>query len=151
MAEAKIEIKAGGAEFTASGDQQWVGEQLDKFWENAGKLASIPLERPDSGGGDKGGSGKLDTGIGRKSLATHLKEKGATSNQTKKFFQTAIWLGQTQGKHKITTREVTDALREAHQSRLSNPAQSLNNNVNKGYCEKDGNQFFVTEEGKPAG
>jgi hypothetical protein len=147
MAEAKIELKAGGAEFAATGDQQWVSEQLDKFLENVRKLASVPPES-ESEAGDKSGSRKPHGAQGRKSLATHLKEKGATSNQTKKFLQTAIWLGENQGKHKMTTRDVTDALKEAHQSRLGNPAQSLNNNVNKGHCEKDGNQFFVTEEGK---
>jgi hypothetical protein len=148
MAEAKIEIKAGGAEFSASGDQQWVSDQLDKFFENASKLASIRPESEDGAEDDRRASGKSDTATPKKTLATHLKEKGATSNQIKKFLQTAIWLGKTKGKDRLTTREVSDALKAAHQSRLGNPADCLNQNVTKGYCEKDGKEFFVTEEGK---
>ena len=32
--------------------------------------------------------------------------------------------------------------------KLSNPSDSLNSNVGKGYCEKDGKHFFVTPEGR---
>jgi hypothetical protein len=143
MAEAKIEIKAGGAEFSASGDQQWVSEQLDKFLQNASKLASVA---PEPKNGENGGSGKPDAAQGKKTLATHLNEKGATTNQVKKFLQTAIWLT-AKGKTQMTTNDVTKALRDARQTRISNPAECLNQNVKKGHCEKDGNQFFVTEEG----
>ena len=78
MAEAKIEIKAGGTEFSASGDQQWVTEQLDKFFANVSKLASTrPTSESDTPGETARGSGKPDGAEGRKSLATHLKDKSA--------------------------------------------------------------------------
>jgi hypothetical protein len=43
---------------------------------------------------------------------------------------------------------VSKALNDANQKRLGNPAECLNQNVAKGYCEKDGKQFFVTDDGK---
>jgi len=48
----------------------------------------------------------------------------------------------------LTTGDVSKALKDSNQSRLGNPSQCLNDNVSKGYCEKDGKQFFVTQEGK---
>ena len=150
MADAKIEIKAGGAEFSATGTPDWVTKQLDKFFDNASKIASISRSTPDDGGGGGKRNGQPDKTLGHKTLATHLKEKGASTNQTKKFLQTAIWL-ESKGKKEMTTADVTKALKDAHQSRLANPADCLNKNVNKGYCEKEGKQFYVTEEGRNAG
>lgn len=46
------------------------------------------------------------------------------------------------------TSDVTKALKDSNQTRLGNPSDSLNQNVTKGYCEKDGKEFYVTEEGK---
>jgi hypothetical protein len=153
MPEAKIEIKAGATEFSASGDEKWVGEQLDKFLENAPKLARISPTEPTgggNGGGNRGGTGKPISTSSGKSLANHLKDRGATTSQVKKFLQTAVWL-ESKGKQRMTTRDVTNALKDAHQSRLGNPADCLNQNVTKGYCEKDGKEFFVTEEGRNQG
>jgi len=150
MADAKIEIKAGGAEFSATGSPDWVSKQLDKFFENASKIASIPTPKSDEDGGGDKRDGQVNKTIGHKTLATHLKEKGASTNQTKKFLQAAIWL-EAKGKREMTTGDVTKALKDAHQSRLGNPADCLNKNVNKGYCEKEGSQFYVTEEGRNAG
>jgi hypothetical protein len=48
----------------------------------------------------------------------------------------------------MKTGDVTKALKGAHQSRIGNPADCLNQNVQKGYCEKDGGEFFVTDDGK---
>jgi hypothetical protein len=146
MSEAKIEIKAGGAEFHATGDQDWVAEQLDKFLANAAKIATLPSVDQDGGGKTPGGT-KGDAAIANKPLATFLKERSATTSQVKKFLATAIWLD-AKGRHRMTTGDVTNALKDANQTRLGNPADCLNKNVGKGLCEKDGNQFFVTEGGK---
>jgi hypothetical protein len=149
MPEAKIEIKAGGAVFHATGDQDWVSEQLDKFMENAAKLAAVTAVEDEDGSGGSATStnGKKTSGIAAKPLATFLKERGATTNQTKKFLATAIWL-ETKGQKRLSTSDVSKALRDSNQTKLNNPSECLNQNVKKGFCEKDGKQFFVTEDGK---
>lgn len=88
-----------------------------------------------------------DSQIAEKTLSTFLKEKNVTSNQVKKFLATAIWL-EAKGKQRMTTGDVTKALKDSSQTRLGNPSDSLNQNVTKGFCEKDGKEFYVTEEGK---
>ncbi|MBS0154490.1 MAG: hypothetical protein JSS38_07840 [Nitrospira sp.] len=88
-----------------------------------------------------------DPAIAGKTLRAFLEEKGATKNQVKKFLATAVWL-EAKGKNRMQTGDVSKALREASQPRLSNAAQCLNQNAKKGYCEKDGGQFFVTDDGK---
>lgn len=88
-----------------------------------------------------------DPQIAAKTLAVFLKEKNATRNQVKKCLATAIWL-EAKGKQRMTTSDVTKALKDSNQARLGNASDCLNQNVSKGYCEKDGKEFFVTDEGK---
>ena|SRR5437867_1753872 len=147
MSEAKIQIKSGAAEFQASGDQDWVGQQLEKFLESAAKLAAVvpqPNASPDAlTNGPSGGQGS----IGGKALASFLKDRGATMNQVKKFLSTAIWL-HAKGHKRLSTSDVSKALKDSNQTKLNNPSDCLNQNVKKGFCEKDGNQFFVTGDGQ---
>jgi len=148
MSEAKIEIKTGAAEFHASGDQDWVGQQLEKFLESAAKLAAVAVpQQDDSDGSLINGRGDSKTGIGSKALASFLKERGATTNQVKKFLSTAMWL-HAKGHKRVSTSDVSKALKDSNQTKLNNPSDCLNQNVKKGFCEKDGNQFFVTEDGQ---
>ncbi|MDQ6860812.1 MAG: hypothetical protein M3032_06615 [Verrucomicrobiota bacterium] len=156
MSEATIDIKAGGAEFRATGNQDWVGKQLDKFLENAAKIAAVaplPTDTDGStgGGGNSGASGNgssqnTNAGVARKPLATYLKEQNATTNQVKKFHATAIWL-HAKGAARLNTTDVSKALKASNQTKINNPSDCLNQNVKKGLCEKDGNQFFVTDDG----
>jgi hypothetical protein len=81
-----------------------------------------------------------------KSLATYLSEKQANSNQTSRFLATADWL-RLRGVTPLTTKAVTEALRNNNQSRLGNAADILNKNAAKGLLEKDGKNFFITPEG----
>jgi hypothetical protein len=97
--------------------------------------------------GAEGGTDTAKTHVVSGPLATHLKAMGATTNQVSKFLATAIWL-HDKGTAKLSTSDVTKALKDSSQSRLTNPAECLNKNVAKGYCEKDGKQFYVTEEGR---
>ena len=48
----------------------------------------------------------------------------------------------------MSTSEVTKALSENNQKGLSNPSDCLGKNVAKGFCERDGGQFFVTDAGR---
>ncbi len=60
---------------------------------------------------------------------------------------TAVWC-ESKGKNRLKTNDVTAALRNANQAKLNNAADCLNQNVSKGYCEKEGKEFYVTQEGK---
>lgn len=81
-----------------------------------------------------------------KSLATYLSEKQAHSNQVLRFLVTADWL-RLKGVTPLTTKAVTDALRNNNQSRLGNAPDVLNKNAAKGLVEKEGKTFFITSEG----
>jgi hypothetical protein len=134
-------------EFLGEGGEKWVSAQLHKILEKAPTVQKIParsdLDTPveEHGEGDTKHSGNHVT------LARFLQEKKAGSNQVKRFLATAEWLT-ARGNGKVRTGDVTKALKDSHQGRLSNPADCLNKNVAKGYCEKDGKQFFVTPEGR---
>ena len=150
MSEAKVDIQIGHIHFSGTGEQDWIAKQLDKILSQAEKL--VKLVPPDDGNEKNGaerGSMKPDTSIATKTLPAFLAEKHASGKQVKKFLATAVWL-EAKGQDRIQTKDITSALKAAHQSRIGNPAECLNKNVSKGYCEKDGKQFFVTDEGKKA-
>ena len=148
MSEAKIEMKVGQITFSGQGEQEWVAKQLDKILAQAEKLVNLAPEEHDEESRDSGKKpmGK-DNSIAAKTLPAFLHEKGANSNQVKKFLVTAVWL-EAKGQNRLQTRDITKALKDAHQSRIGNATECLNQNVSKGYCEKDGKQFFVTDDGK---
>lgn len=154
--DSKIEITIGNLTFKGKGTEDWLSIQLDKILEKAEALTSIPQEPVptqnsalvnDDKKENEIGDSILDNEIGSKPLATFLKEKNATSPQVNKFLATAIWL-HARGSKYLTTKNVTQALRDAQQKRLSNASDCLNQNVRKGLCEKYGSQFFVTPQGK---
>jgi hypothetical protein len=147
MPDVKIQIKIGSIEFSGEGEKGWIGQQLDKILTNAQKLATLAAPLAGSGSGGKRHPTGADPSIAQKTLAAFLKEKNATSNQNNKFLATAVWL-EAKGSSRMTTTDITKALRDSNQSRLGNPSECLNQNVGKGYCEKDGKQFFVTDDGK---
>lgn len=145
----KIEIRVGNIEFSGEGDQVWLGTQLDKILKSIPELLKssqlsmanignevLPILNPT-------GSIKIQT----TNLALFLKDKGATVNQTKKFLATAAFI-QSNGKGRQTTTDVAKALKDANQTKLNNASDCLNQNLKKGFCERDGKkEFFVTEAG----
>lgn len=152
MSDTKIQLKLGAIEFSGEGDKEWLATQLDRLLERAPGLLAASAKVPQAGGG--GGIAvadhapiALDASVGSKTLATFLQEKNATTIQVRKFLATAVWL-ESKGQARITTHAITEALASSRQTRLGNPAECLNQNVAKGHCEKDGNSFFVTAEGK---
>jgi hypothetical protein len=151
MADGKIELSIGAIKFAGEGDTKWLTEQLDKLLSKAEALVKIapPIEK-NSGSANSGsspGAGNKSE-IAKKALGSFLKDTGSTTNQTKKFLATAIWVSEKEGKQKIQTSDVTGALKNASQTRIGNASDALNKNCNKGYCEKDGKDFFVTQEGR---
>ena len=148
MGQAKIDIKIGQIRFSGEGDQDWVGKQLEKIMAQAEKL--VQLAPPDDVDEDEDGEHKPmkpNPGIAKKTLQAFLADKVATKNQVRKFLATAVWL-EAKGQQRLTTADVAGALRSTNQTRVANPSLALNRNVGKGYCERDGKQFFVTEDGK---
>jgi hypothetical protein len=148
MTEAKIDIKIGQIQFSGQGEQDWVAKQLDKIIAQAEKL--IQLAPPEDLEGDINEGHKpmgKDATIAKKTLPVFLTEKGAAKNQVKKFLATAIWL-EAKGENRLKTGDVVAALKVSNQTRLANASDALKRNITKGFCEKDGSQFFVTDDGK---
>lgn len=153
MAEAKIEIKIGEICFSGEGDSAWLSDQLDKILDRAEELAALApgLNGADQAAAPSGSHEPADLSghneIAAKPLAVWLREKNAETSQPIKFLATAIWL-EAKGQNRLRTKDITSALSNANQKRLSNAADCLIKNVKKGFCEKEGSQFYVTEEGK---
>jgi hypothetical protein len=148
MADAKIEIKVGAVSFIGEGTEKWLSEQLEKMLEKLPELADAAPASNQADGGSAAGTGSPARGSqSQGTLAKFLTDKNATSNQIRKFLATAIWVID-KGKHeRIATADVTKALSDNHQRALGN-ADCLNKNVRKGFCEKAGREFFVTDEGR---
>lgn len=147
MTEAKIHFKLGLIEFSAEGEKAWVNEQIDKLLEKAPALIKMAPPLVNKSRDQTHSPMGADPDIAEQSLAKFLKDKKATSNQVEKFLATAVWL-EAKGKDRLSTNEITKALSSNNQGGLTNPSTCLNKNVGKGFCEKDGRAFFVTEEGK---
>jgi hypothetical protein len=140
MSDAKIEVKVGEISFHGEGSQEWLEKQLDKIIGKAETL--IKLSQIHSPPGKELGATKISTYLGN--LAQFLKKNSATK-PFDIFLATAIWLTR-KGQDRLTSKNVSDALRDAKQKKLSNPAAFLKQNTKKGRCEMDGKQFFVTEK-----
>ena len=144
MTSAKIQVSIGAITFSGEGTEEWLEKQLDKLLASAPTLAAI---HPPPDGVENSGSGNdsPDSSIGP--LPTYLQKCGNTTNQVRRFLATAEWLHK-KGKNRVKTGDVVKALSDANQKRLGNASECLNKNVAKGHCEKDGDGFFVTPEGR---
>lgn len=141
MSEGRIEVKIGDVQFIAEGDTTWITEQLKKFLDKLPELMSKFSHK------SRYFFHMDDAEIAEKALVTFLEETNSTDNQREKFLATAIWL-QARGKSPLKTHDVTVALEENKLPAIKNPSERLNANTKKGYCEKDGKYFIVTEAGK---
>jgi hypothetical protein len=148
---AKIEFSFGTLTFSGEGQEDWVGKQLDKILEAAPKLSELhaPSLNGNNAAASAAGSGTSDSADFTEPLASHIRTKGGESNQTQRFLATADWL-RRRGVQTLTTAAVSKALSDNQQKRLGNPADCLNKNVAKGYCEKTKDGFFITPHGLKA-
>lgn len=149
MSDSKIQIKVGIIEFSGEGDQDWLANQLDKIFAKIPELLKIEQTSPPKGMNtdNAGVTNNGHTSEKPANLVTYLKDKNATSNQVKKFLATSAYL-QLNGKERLSTSDVSNTLKDAKQTKLSNASDCLNQNIKKGHCEKDGaKQFFVTSNG----
>jgi hypothetical protein len=141
---AKIQISVGAITFSGEGTEDWLEKQLDKLLSSAPQLAAIhpANEVEDAPRGNGAADGEVGT------LATFL-QKSSNKSQVGRFLATSAWLHR-KGKRRLRTSDVTKALSEANQGRLSNAADCLLQNVGKGHCEREGKDFYVTPEGLTA-
>jgi hypothetical protein len=141
LAQAKIELKLGNFHFTGEADAAWLEKQLDKLLAHVKSID--PAGSPEDPGEQETGRRDHKT---KETLSAYLKSSSATSNQVKKFLAAACWLT-AKGNERLGTGDITKALSENRQGKLANPSDALNKNVAKGFCEKEGKQFYVTEQG----
>jgi hypothetical protein len=151
MSESKIQIKVGIVEFSGEGNQDWLASQLDKILDKVPELLKIGIIIPpvSKEGNAIGTTGKSNTDSSMTkptNLPAFLKEKGATTNQVKKFLATAAFI-QMNGKDRLITSDVSSLLSKSNQSKINNASDTLNQNVGKGHCTKEGSSFYVTPEG----
>lgn len=147
MGEAKIEIKVGEVSFSGEGDGKWLSDQLDKLLEKIPELAKVRTSPLENGGSKPDSTAEKTKAAG--TLPSFLKAKKVLGNQVRKFLATAVWLHDSRNTDRLTTRDVSKALSTNRQGKLTNASDSLNSNVKRGFCEKDGKkQFFVTDEGR---
>ncbi len=135
----KISFKFGVLEFSGEGSEIWLEKQLDKLLKQPINFLSAPLSKESSGFSPQ-------TKSTSSTLVAFLTEKDAKSNQNKKFLATATYL-QIKGKKPLKVGDIAKALKDSNQGRLGNPSDTLSQNISKGFCERDGEGFFVTEEG----
>jgi len=151
MANAKIEFALGSITFSGEGEETWVSDQLDKILQKAPDLIKIAPETQAISQSAAPVSGQVsrlpDDTIASQSLPNFFRAKEVPSSGFKKFLATAVWL-HSKGSNRISLGDVTQALRDSNQTRLSNPSDCLSKNVTKGFIEKEGRQFFVTPQGR---
>jgi hypothetical protein len=149
MDNTKIEIRIGEIQFIGEGNSSWLEKQLDKILDKAESLSKIAVTLNNQVDSEYEQSiESRDKVTNSQSLAIFLKSKNATTNQVLKFLATSVWLQSTEGKKRLKTSDVTAALSRANQKKLNNASDCLGKNVAKGHCEKEGNEYYVTEEGK---
>lgn len=160
MANGRLEFKIGNIEFVGEGEQDWVTEQLDKMLERLPELlneskkdtskTTIKKVIEDVTPSQPTNLFSIPQPVTKRvipeNLSSFLRNKDAIDKQRRKFLGTAVWL-QENGKQLIKTKEVTDALRAARQVKITNPSHQLNQNIAQGYCQKEGNGFYVTPQG----
>jgi hypothetical protein len=148
MAEASIQFELGAIKFSSEGSEAWVAKQLEYVISQLPELSkAAEIAPPPAHIQPNSPATKTPSSVG--SLASHIKEKGGEGNQVQRFLATADWL-RLKGEKNLKSTLVSKALQENHQKKLSNPADSLNLNVAKGYCEKTPDGFFITPEGLKA-
>ena len=149
MAEGKIQFELGGLKFSGEGTEAWVTKQLEWLFDKLSDLKESGLLEAAAAEPRQHNVATPNKPMQVGSLASHIKAKGGDSNQVQRFLATADWL-RLKGEKSLKTSMISKAPQDNHQKRLSNPADALNQNVSKGFCEKAQDGFFITPEGLKA-
>jgi hypothetical protein len=149
MAEARIKLAVGAVSFSGVGEPEWLAAQLDRILTEIPNLITVAPPIPAIPGAlstnGNGGPAVAEGGF-TDTLATYIKAKNGEENQVARFLAAADWL-RRRGTTSLTTAAVSKALKDHQQKRLGNPADCLNQNAAKGYCEKTATGFFITPDG----
>lgn len=152
MADCKIELKVGSIAFSGEGDSDWLSAQLDKVLSKIHELVvAAPQENRLDGGsndGDLSVNSDRPSGHALGTLAAFLKSTNANGSQPRKFLATAVWIHDADQKNRVTTTDVSGALSKHSQGKLANASDCLIKNTAKGFCVREGKQFYVTDEGR---
>ena len=140
----KIDVTVGAVSFSGEGEPEWLSQELERVLKAASDLPKVPPPMASTELASLTPAAASGGSVG--TVVSHIKTYGAESNQTKRFLATADWL-RLRGEALLTTAKVSKALSDNHQKRLGNPADCLNLNVRKGFCEKKGEGFFITPDG----
>lgn len=143
--EAKLDFQFGKLSFSGQGTEAWLTKQLEYILSKIPDLSDLPQmqEVPES---DKSAETPQPQKNNVGSLASHIKSHGGDTNQNQRFLATADWL-RLKGEKALKTSMISKSLKDNQQKKLGNPADNLNQNVGKGYCEKTADGFFITPEG----
>ena len=147
MPDAKIEVQIGQFKFSGEGEQKWLAEQMDKILKSAHDIIKIAPVSPPSPNSGQGTGNYTPPPVTNEALPQFLQRTNATKSQVDKYLATAEWL-HLKGNKLVKTGDITKALKDAHQSRLGNAADCLAKNASKGFCVKEGREFYVTDEGR---
>jgi hypothetical protein len=151
VADSKLEIKVGAITFSGEGNGDWLSKQLDKVLARIPELLAAPsdiAQNSGSGGAHQPIIGGAQHTQASGTLATFLKTANANDSQTRKFLATALWLHDAEDKNRLTTSDVSGALSKHKQGKLTNASNCLAENAKRGYCVREGKQFYVTNEGR---
>ena len=146
MSDAKIQVEVGQFRFSREGEQQWLAQQMDKILKSAEALTNLASVLASNGTAQVEGGGAGNKTIDE-ALPQFLKRTQVGKRQVDRFLATGEWL-HLKGKKSVRTADVSKALKDAHQSKLGNPADCFAQNASKGFCVKDGKEFYVTDEGR---
>lgn len=148
MADSKLEIKVGPITFSGEGSGEWLSKQLDKILAKMPELVAVAPSESSENGSDANSSHGAKTAKAPGTLAAFLKAKNASTSQPRKFLATAVWLHDSEKKTRLTTTDISGALSKSNQGKLKNASDCLIRNAKKGFCEREGKQFYVTDEGR---
>ncbi|MCZ6655171.1 MAG: hypothetical protein O7D91_19345 [Planctomycetota bacterium] len=138
----KIKIKVGDVEIDYEGSETFL---TGKIPELVSKLTKICGDGTTNGTSE---NGKVKRNLAEPgALGSFLVSKNAKNSQKRRFLATAEWLHR-KGKKRLKTGDVATALRDNSQTRLGNPSDCLSKNIGSGHCDKDGREFFVTDDGR---
>ena len=135
-----FEVEYDGPEAFLEGKLQEVVRSLSEF------------ERKASGSGQRSDAARKEERTPGTPLPLFLKSDKIKS-QADRFLATAVWLRDEKEQKSLKTSDVTRALKDSQERRLSNASECLNVNIGKGYCEIDSRKssertFYVTAQGR---
>ncbi len=135
---AYFRFKCGKVIITSEGSEDFLEHVLPKLVSDIGEQVRDMAEDV-----------SIPDGVdGQESLKTFVSRQ-SEDTQVSRFLAAAAWL-QVHQSGRLTTTAVAHALRESKLPKLNNASDSLNRNIDKGFCERRNNkgpEFFVTPEG----